>query len=203
MATSILLKFLTLKWNISRTIWRIEVSDSSLFCIFHALSFELNLFSDRRFPLTMHIKTYALSVTCSTSPLFNLDVFIFAEVIQKQGDWQAWWMESSYLNLGVTSEILNRLIQVMSAVTTYNVLYTFAFLRNSIQLGSRSEWIPNGITISLFVDHFNKTILHVLSTETCQWTVILVELKVTWSCKLRPKKSESLSPSVQGPKSYS
>ena len=42
-------------------------------------------------------------------------------------------MESSYLNLGVTSEILNRLIQVMSAVTTYNVLYTFAFLKNSIQ----------------------------------------------------------------------
>ena len=30
-------------------------------------------------------------------------------------------MEISYLNLGVTSEILNRLIQVMSAVTTYNV----------------------------------------------------------------------------------
>ena len=32
--------------------------------------------------------------------------------------------------------------------------------------------------ISLFVDHFNKTILHVLSTETCQWTVTLVQLKV-------------------------
>ena len=42
-------------------------------------------------------------------------------------------MESSYLNLGVTSEILNRLIRVMLAVTTNNVLYTFAFLRNSIQ----------------------------------------------------------------------
>ena len=48
---SILLKFLTLKWNISRTIWRIEVGDGSLFCIFHALSFELNFFFDRRFPL--------------------------------------------------------------------------------------------------------------------------------------------------------
>ena len=44
MATSILLKFLTLKWDISRSIWRIEVSDGSFFCIFHALSFELNLF---------------------------------------------------------------------------------------------------------------------------------------------------------------
>ena len=36
--------------------------------------------------LTMHIKMYALGVTCPTSPLLN--VFIFAEVIQKQGDWQ-------------------------------------------------------------------------------------------------------------------
>ena len=51
MATSILLKFLTLKWNISRTTGRIEVGDGSLFCIFHALSFERNFFFDRRFPL--------------------------------------------------------------------------------------------------------------------------------------------------------
>ena len=52
MATSILLKFLTLKWNISITIGRIEVGDGSFFfCIFHALSFELNFFFDRRFPL--------------------------------------------------------------------------------------------------------------------------------------------------------
>ena len=48
---AILLKFLTLKWNISRTIWRIEVGDGSFFCIFHAFSFELNFFFDRRFPL--------------------------------------------------------------------------------------------------------------------------------------------------------
>ena len=47
MAMSILLKFQTLKCDISRTIWRIEVSNGSLFCIFHALSFELNLFFDR------------------------------------------------------------------------------------------------------------------------------------------------------------
>ena len=40
MAVSILPNFLTLKWNISRTIWRIEVGDGSLFRIFHALSFE-------------------------------------------------------------------------------------------------------------------------------------------------------------------
>ena len=53
MATSILPKSLTLKWNISRTIWRIEVGDGSLFCIFHALLFELNFFFDRRFPLKL------------------------------------------------------------------------------------------------------------------------------------------------------
>ena len=45
MAMSILPKFLTLKWNFSRTIWRIEVGDGSFCCIFDALSF------DRRFPL--------------------------------------------------------------------------------------------------------------------------------------------------------
>ena len=44
MAMSILPKFLTLKWNILRTIWRVEVGDGSFFCIFHALSFELNSF---------------------------------------------------------------------------------------------------------------------------------------------------------------
>ena len=44
MAMSILPKFLTLKWNISRTIWRIEVGDGSFCWIFHALSFELNFF---------------------------------------------------------------------------------------------------------------------------------------------------------------
>ena len=51
MATSILLKFLTLKCDISRTIQRIEASDGSLFCIFHALSFECDLFFDRSCPL--------------------------------------------------------------------------------------------------------------------------------------------------------
>ena len=36
--------------------------------------------------LTMRIKMYAPSVTGPTSALLNSDVFIFAEVIQKQGD---------------------------------------------------------------------------------------------------------------------
>ena len=51
MAAFIFFKFLTLKCDISRTIWRIEVIDGSLFCIFHALSFEPNLFCDRTCPL--------------------------------------------------------------------------------------------------------------------------------------------------------
>ena len=51
MAMSILSRFLTLKLNILRTIWRIEVDDGSLFCIFHALPFKLNFFFDRRFSL--------------------------------------------------------------------------------------------------------------------------------------------------------
>ena len=37
MAMSILFKILGLGWDISRTIWRIEDSDDSYFCIFHAL----------------------------------------------------------------------------------------------------------------------------------------------------------------------
>ena len=54
MAMPILPKFLTLNWNISRTIWRIEVGDSSFFSIFHALSFEGNLLIfDRSCPLTI------------------------------------------------------------------------------------------------------------------------------------------------------
>ena len=60
MATSIMLKFLTLKWNISRTICRIEVGDGSLFCIFHTLSFERNFFFDRRFPLKL-LKSIVMS----------------------------------------------------------------------------------------------------------------------------------------------
>ena len=51
MATSILLTFLTLGWDISRAICRIDVIDGSFFGIFHALPFELKLFFDRIFPL--------------------------------------------------------------------------------------------------------------------------------------------------------
>ena len=54
MAISILPKFLTLKWNISRTVWRIEVGNGSFFYIFHVLSFELNFCLDRRWPLKLY-----------------------------------------------------------------------------------------------------------------------------------------------------
>ena len=50
MAMSILFKFLTLKWNISRTIWCIEVGDGMFFLHF-ALSFRLNFLFDLSFPL--------------------------------------------------------------------------------------------------------------------------------------------------------
>ena len=55
MAKSVLLKFLNLKFDISRTIWCIEVSDGSCFFFFYfhflALSLEFNLFFERSFPL--------------------------------------------------------------------------------------------------------------------------------------------------------
>ena len=67
MAISILPKFLTLKWNISRTISRIEVGNGSFFSIFHALSFDLNFFSTggpgRRCPL-MQLEGHTNPVGC-------------------------------------------------------------------------------------------------------------------------------------------
>ena len=39
-----LAKILDLKWDVSRTIWRIEVSEGLFLCIFHVLLFELNFF---------------------------------------------------------------------------------------------------------------------------------------------------------------
>ena len=54
-----------LKWNISRTIWRIEVGDGSFFCIFHALSFELNFLFDRRFPLILQYFSSPVFMTVS------------------------------------------------------------------------------------------------------------------------------------------
>ena len=62
MATSILLKFQTLEWDISRTIWRIEVSEGSFFCIFLALSFELNLFFEWSCPLNFRALTFSLNM---------------------------------------------------------------------------------------------------------------------------------------------
>ena len=64
------------------------------------------------------------SVAPAQQVLFSIWMFLSllkifkSMVIDKRGFVLA--MEISYLNLGVTSEILNRLIQVMS-VTTYNV----------------------------------------------------------------------------------
>ena len=84
MATSVLLKFLTLGWDISRTIWRIEVSDGSFFGIFHALSFELNLFFDRSFPLIMYqAKLLKLVVErCSVNLQFQEKICNSGSVVQ-------------------------------------------------------------------------------------------------------------------------
>ena len=71
MATSILLKFQTLKCDISRTIWRIEVSDGSLFCIFHALSFEVNLCFDRTCPLKHLSHVTSIKILCACSKFLS------------------------------------------------------------------------------------------------------------------------------------
>ena len=69
MATSILLKFLTLKWNISRTIWRVEVGDGSFFLHLSHSSFELNFFFDRRFPLTRGIDSLSFKLIVNHRPI--------------------------------------------------------------------------------------------------------------------------------------
>ena len=88
MAMSILSKFLTLKWNISRSIWHIEVGDGSLFCIFHALSFEHNFFFDRRFPLrhTPVVITIAkvFMIICSHICLYCLDNSDYSDCITER-----------------------------------------------------------------------------------------------------------------------
>ena len=60
MAMSILPKFLTLKWNILRTIWHIEVGDGSFFAFFMLFHLVLAFF-DQSFPLSM--ERFILSIT--------------------------------------------------------------------------------------------------------------------------------------------
>ena len=65
MATSM---FLTLSLDISRTSWRVKVSDGSFFWKFNALSFEPNLCWTRNFPLTFWvtflIRKYEWQLVC-------------------------------------------------------------------------------------------------------------------------------------------
>ena len=68
METSTLLKFLTLKWGISRTTWRIEVSESSFFGIFQALSFELNIF---RLEFSFNVQVINHSITMGKTLTLN------------------------------------------------------------------------------------------------------------------------------------
>ena len=83
MATSMLLEFLTLKWDISRTIWRIEVSDGSFFCIFHALLFELNFFFNWNFPLTLH-ELQLTSLEKNYSLVTNWDYYLLDVILGGQ-----------------------------------------------------------------------------------------------------------------------
>ena len=85
MAMSILLKSLTLKWNISKTIWRIEVGDGSFFCIFHALSFELNFVFVRRFPIiSFCLSSVPLVIFHQHQPMVSMHLSSFAMPIVAQ-----------------------------------------------------------------------------------------------------------------------
>ena len=65
MATSILLKFLTLECDIPRTIWQWI----HFFFIFHVLSFQLNLFFDRTCPLSTIIP-----IKCNQFRIFDVAI---------------------------------------------------------------------------------------------------------------------------------
>ena len=61
MATSILLKFLTLKWDNSGTIWCIEVIDGSFFALFMLFHLSLTFF-DQSFPLNAVKISFSVSL---------------------------------------------------------------------------------------------------------------------------------------------
>ena len=79
MAMSILPKFLTLKWNISRTIWRIEVGDGSFFAFFTLLHLNLTLFFDQRFLL----KTRLQPCVCDSYDLYGDQVLNYNAVFSQ------------------------------------------------------------------------------------------------------------------------
>ena len=70
MAMPIFPKFLTLNWNISRTISRIEVGDGSIVSIFHALSFDRNFFFRPEVPFKpgLHIVIMIVSTRPKYAP---------------------------------------------------------------------------------------------------------------------------------------
>ena len=100
MASSILLKFQTLKCDISRTIWRIEVSDGSLFCIFHALSFERNLFFDRTCPLKLNTN-YDAKVMKGTCGAF-VEVVLFSGLLHTL---RLFWKTLTYKQMHVIQKL--------------------------------------------------------------------------------------------------
>ena len=78
MAMSILPKFLTLKWNISRTIWRIEVGDDSFFAFFALFHLSLTFSFRPEVPFNpkykKHLKTRSKSVSCKTGLIWEIEI---------------------------------------------------------------------------------------------------------------------------------
>ena len=100
MAMSILPKFLTLKWNISRTVWRIEVGDGSFFYIFHVLSFELNFFFDQRFPLKLYTN-YDAKVMKGTCGAY-IKVILFSGLLHTL---RLFWKMATYKQMHVIQKL--------------------------------------------------------------------------------------------------
>ena len=65
MAASLWGENMTLNHDISRTSWRMKVSDGSFFWIFHSLSFEPNLYWTRNSPLKVSEQTAFLKTAAS------------------------------------------------------------------------------------------------------------------------------------------
>ena len=117
----------------------------------------------------MRIKMYALGVTCLTSPLLNLDVFIFAEVIQKQGDRQARFHLNDGKQLTKPGGNIRNIKHTYSSYVGSHHVQCVVYICLSQKQNPTANRIQNEsrniTTKGLFVNHFNKTILHVLSEK--------------------------------------
>ena len=130
---SILPKFLTLKWNISRTIWRIEVSDGSSFCIFHALSFGLNFFFDQRFPLIQSSQASARSSIIAAQLAF----------------------------LNNFEDIVNRRVNIQEDIKHYQDTLSYASSKVDCSVGENIYMLPSDMNLKIRLETvgYNNKIL--------------------------------------------